>query len=101
MCMLFCVKCPDKDGCDRLASKPLVFGFMCIGRLREPTDHVMRGVNDLQFCFRQHGRLDRWHFNKVDVTILRKLLDTAERKVKGGGDAVHTAGATEGHRPGD
>ncbi len=97
---LFGTQCPDKKGCDRLASRPLVIGFMCIGRLHEPTDHVFRGVNDLCFCFKQSGRLNRWHLNKGDFRALRTLMDKAEKKLEAA-DAVHKTEPKGEPEPGD
>ena len=97
---LFGSQCPDKKGCDRLSSRPLVIGFMCIGRLHEPTDHVLRGVNDLCFCFKQSGRLNRWHLNKGDFKALRALMDKAERKLEAS-DAVRKEKPKGEPGPGD
>jgi len=68
--------CPDKT-CRKLARKPLVIGFMCVGRLSTPTGHVIPGVNDLCFCFKQRACLNRWHMNRADIGMLAKLLDKA------------------------
>lgn len=80
--------CPDK-GCERLAWKPLVIGFLCIGRMPEPTDHVASGVNDLRLCFKQKAVLSSWHINGRDMRIMRGLLDKAISKTEGGDNAVH------------
>ena len=88
---MFCQQCPDKSGCDRLAARPLVVGFMCVGRLKRPTDHVFRGVNDLAFCFKQNGRLNRWHLNRGDFAVLRHLMSKAEKRLEAD-HAVHKTG---------
>jgi hypothetical protein len=100
MALAFNIGCPDKKGCSHLASRPLVIGFMCIGKLKDPTDHVFKGVNDLQFCFKQNGRLNRWHFNRGDIRVFRFLLGKAEKRLEAT-DAVHNTGAKEDSRPGD
>ncbi len=71
------IGCPDKKGCRRLAAKPLVVGFVCVGKLAAPTDHLLAGVNDLQFCYSQSGRLNRWHLNRRDIVILHELFMSA------------------------
>lgn len=97
---LFGTECPDKKGCDRLTAKPLIVGFTCIGKLKQPTDHVLKGVNDLCFCYKQNGHLNRWHLNRRDIRMLRHLLNDAEKKLEEA-NAVHIEGAKGDNRPGN
>ena len=97
---LFGTECPDKKGCDRLTSRPLIVGFMCIGKLHEPTDHVFKGVNDLCLCYKQNGHLSRWHLNKRDLKVFRNLLNNAEKKLEEP-NAVHQAEPKGEPGPGD
>lgn len=97
--------CPDRKGCRPLAVLPLLNGFMCVGRMAQPTDHVTKGVNDLQLCANLDRRgpqwWKRWHINEDDIVAFMDLLvraleaDDKERK-----NAVHTGDATEDSRPG-
>ena len=66
-------QCPDKN-CRTLAARPLIGGFVCIGRLANPTDHILKGVNDLSLCFEQNWRRDRWHLNRYDFIVLHDLI---------------------------
>ncbi len=97
--------CPDKKTCRPLAVLPMVEGFMCVGRLAVPTDHVTKGVNDLQLC----TNLDRlgpkwykrWHINEDDIVAFMDLLVRAlEAADKERQNAVRKAGTEEGDRPG-
>lgn len=87
------IGCPDK-ACKRLAWRPLVIGFICIGRMEKATDHVVPEANDLRLCFKQKAVLDSWHLNRRDMLILRGLLDKAIREAD---DAVRYAEPTGEH----
>lgn len=98
--------CPDKKACRPLAVLPMLEGFMCVGRLAVPTDHVTPKVNDLQLCVNLDRRgpqwWKRWHINEDDIVAFMDLLVRAlEATDKERKDALHTGNAEEGGRPGD
>lgn len=67
--------CPDKK-CRPLATFNLVEGGTCIGAPRHPTDHILEGVNNMSWCFKQGGR-HQWHFNLIDAMVTIELIAKA------------------------
>lgn len=69
--------CPEKKNCKPLAALPLIEGFMCVGRMAKPTDHVTPKVNDLQLCCvlnQERHWWQRWHINEDDIVAFMGLL---------------------------
>ena len=66
--------CPDET-CQVLTVRPPVDGFICIGKLAKPTDHIVKGVNSLSLCFKQGmGLRSQWHLNRNDLIVFHDLI---------------------------
>ena len=91
--------CPDKK-CRPLAVMPLVDGFICVGKLAKPTDHVVKAANDLGLCYQQEGRRHQWHINDYDIVMFYDLLTRAMQADQEERDALRKKGPEGDGRPG-